>query len=131
MQIDHSTEPTEPTVPDRMIWARTIAITALAAVGLEVCIVLYGTLSWLTRRTSHSQFAPWTFHTLWELAFLACVGFSSTRLGTKAGNFFAAIFLGGLVSGILWVFIPNSLVLPRSRYYGVESRITMEQHEAG
>lgn len=131
MQTEQHTTSAEPTVDQRVVWAKTVALTALAAASLQVCIVVYGTFGSLAGRTSHTPFVPWTFHTLWEIAFLVVAAFTAVRLGTQAVNFFAAIFLGGLVSGILWIFIPNSFVVLQPRYFGVESRITIDTHEAG
>ncbi len=131
VQTDCSALSAEPTTHHRSVWAKTIALTALAAIALQVCVVVYGTLSSFAGQITHTPFVPWTFHTLWEIAFLALAAFTAVSLGSQAGNFFSAIFLGGLLSGIAWLLVPDSLVILRPQYYAIESRITTDTHEAG
>lgn len=90
--------------------------------------MLYGTI-WGNRDAS--DLVPWTFHTLWEIAALAGVAWVVYQLKVQVGNFFAALFVGFIISAVAWIFIPDSMKILEANYYGVESRITMEMHEEG
>ncbi len=114
--------------PTGFVWGKTIVLTLLASFSMEVVLMLYGTI-WGNRNPS--GLVPWTFHTLWEIAALAGVAWVVYQLKVQVGNFFAALFVGFIISVIAWIFIPDSLKILEANYYGVESRITIDMHEEG
>lgn len=108
-------------------WLRSIIVTLLGAGAIEIFQVLYGTLS---GHREASEFVPWTFHTLWEIAVFVGIAYAVKRCDIKPGVYFVGLMLGTFLVAIIWIFIPDRLKIG-ANYYGIESRISMETHEEG
>ena len=133
MQADQHTTSAEQKVDQRIVWAKTVALTALAAASFGVLFSCLGSIYGLLDRFSgdeHTGRIPWTFHTLWEISFVVIAAFAAERLGKKSDGFWAAVLLGGFISFFLSLIIPDSLIL-RPQYYGIKSRISMETQPSG
>ena len=82
-------------------WFRSVFVTLLGAAAIEIFLILYGTLS---DNKDVSEFVPWTFHTLWEIAALAGIAHTVKKCDIKIGTYFV---------GLIWIFMPDSLTLQR------------------
>ncbi|MDD4052014.1 MAG: hypothetical protein PHR28_08975 [candidate division Zixibacteria bacterium] len=109
-------------------WCRSIFVTILAGAAAEIVFVLYGTI-WGGRESS--QFVPWTFHTVWEIAALVGFAYTVKRCTVNLSAYIVYLLLGVILASIAWMCIPNSVKTLDPNYYGVESRISMETHEEG
>lgn len=109
-------------------WPTTVLLSLLAAIAIEIAIVLLRTLSIFTGREETTGFAPFTFHTLWEAAALAGLTLIAKRW-TSAGNFFGVAFFGAIASAVLWMLLPGPDALMHGRYVGVSTRFAMDREE--
>ena len=103
-------------------WLRIVWVTLLGSAAIEIYLILYGTLF---GKKDVSEFVPWTFHTIWEIAALVGTGYAVKKCDIKPGDYFAALMLGTILVGITGTVIPDSLKL-EANYYGVESHISVE-----
>lgn len=124
-------EVTKEQLDAQNLWLRSMLITLMAAITLEVLLVIGRTIYILADRQSISPFIPWTFHTAWELGFLALIAYLVKRCGTTFGNFIAGVLIIGIASMLLWSFLPQSFHILHARYFGVEYRRTMAKHDEG
>ena len=93
---------------NRNKWFRSLLVTLLGAAAIEIFFILYGALS---GNKDVSEFVPWTFHTLWEIAALVGIAYVVKKCDIKLETYFAGLFFGALFVGIVWPFVPDSLKL--------------------
>lgn len=111
-------------VRDGSLWPRMIALSLLASVAIRVALLLIFSLS-------GRQAVPWSFSSLWAVGFLALAVVAAKYLGSTFENFVGCMFWGGFGSLIVGIFLPESFVVFRPRYFGIESRVSLETHEMG
>lgn len=118
----------EKILNNRDKWLRSVFATLLGAAAIEIFDILYGTLA---GNKDVSEFVPWTFHTLWEIAALAGIAYAVKKCNIPLETYFPGLVFGALLVGIIWIFVPDNLKVLEANYYGVQSRMSMETHEEG
>ena len=113
-------------VSNKTKWMTVIILTVLGSFGIEVVLMVLGTLS---KDKNTSDFVPWTFHWIWEILGLFGILFIAKKLGVNFSVFFASLFVGMIVIGVARIFIPDSFKF--ENYCGVETRYTYDTHEEG
>ncbi len=84
-------------------WLRSSIITLLGAAAIEIFLILYGTLS---GNKDVSEFVPWTFHTLWEIAALAGIAYAVNKCDIKLETYFIIL----MIAQIIWFLIRKEQV---------------------
>jgi hypothetical protein len=113
-------------------WVKATVLTVLASFGIELWLMLYGSLS-CDRRPY--DFVPWTFTSVWALLASGGILWLVHQLKVHVGTFIAAVFLGLIPSVVILVILklclPDNFTVLKPAYLGVESRRTMESTEGG
>ena len=111
---------------------KVFSVITLMGVSLPVLGIVFQTFMTFAREP-HNSHLPWTFHTIWEVAFLVLASSVSARFGMPKTNFFAFMigvgFVSLVVDAVVGFFVPDSFYVFRPQYFGVESRRTLDMDD--
>lgn len=107
-------------------WARAGLLTALLSILVEIGLYIYSNI-----RSETYYPLPYTFHTIWEIAALGLALWAMSRLGVSIGTSLSAALVAILILGLSSIFIPDGIIPIQARYWGVESRLTLDTYTSG
>lgn len=115
----------------RVAWRRSITMAVLGAVCWEIGLRLASTVESCRGQEYSTSDLPWTFHWLWELVALLPVVWLVRRWRVVGGAFVGFTLLLGFVANVFWFLVPFRPIPFTARFYGVNSRLSSEQHTEG
>lgn len=109
-------------------WLKVTAATLVSSFAVEA-LLLFWTMAFIPYRVS--DFAPWTFSSLWLMMAVALSAYVLWTLGIYSKKYFYGLFWGSILANSLLIFLPLDEWLITYRYSGVETQISKDTHASG